>query len=547
MNLFNKSKCTILKGISIMNKNCFIILFLTLLLLDNFSSSPTYETKMGPSSYPFITMFNNTGSSGTPSSITLGNLIILGDGTNAVKIAASTSSGLIVWPTGSNPAILGLNSTGEIVTTVVTQLGSVGNNEILCPAVGNIQMLTTNNQNIDLSANGTGNINIKSGSINPVTGNNVLLSVDQSGNINTTDNTVAFLFGNTSTGNYITLDNSSGNAGINLNTSNVNQNITFNSGSGNIVLENSNIVAPISPYTIAMLGINSSNQVITLSPTSPGFFGNLTATGAVSLGTINSGTNVGNQFLLPTSGNVSLSAMGTGNIIFTSDTGNIQLLSSGITAPASGAPYVVLALDNNHNVITSNANDIFLFGSEGLDKNYIIVDNSGSTGITVNGILSLENSGFTKPATGYTAVLTVNSSGQVGITVSSEKYKSDIKSLDINDADFDKLEPVSYIYRRNESVKNPKREFGLIAEKLAKISSLADNVIYGEDGTPLSIDYNGVNIALIGQFIKFRKNTHTHFEQITTKLEKLEQELAFKNDKIVNLENKINYLLAQLQ
>lgn len=295
-----------------MNKK---ILYIALLLSGKDAlSSQAITTSLRPASgNAFITMVNSNGST-TQSSVTFGNKVYLGDGTNPITITPNSNIAYqIAWPTSGNVNILGINSKGEIITTPVYQLGESGNNEITCYPGQDIAIKTINNENIKLNANGSGSLNFVANNINTITaGSSNLLALDINNNLITTDNAEIYYIGEPEAGNYIALDNT-GNTGITMNTDALGGPITLNAGtSSNIILFSNNITTPST--NSFLLGINSSNEIITFNNSFHLFCGDLTATGSISLGNYSQINNTGNLIAVPQSGNILLEA-GTGNNI----------------------------------------------------------------------------------------------------------------------------------------------------------------------------------------------------------------------------------------
>lgn len=522
-----------------MNKK---ILYIALLLSGkNALSSQAVTTSLRPTSgNAFITMVNSNGSA-TASSVTFGNKVYLGDGTNPITIIANENSSYqIAWPTSGNVNVLGINSNGELITTPVYQLGISANNEITCYPGQDIEIKTTNNENIKFNANGSGNINFVAENLNTISaGSSYALALDINNNLITTDKAEIYYIGEPEAGNYIAIDNT-GSTGITMNTSALGGPITLNAGtSSNIILFSNNITTPST--NAFLLGINSSNEVITLNDSFPIFCGDLTATGKISLGNYSQINNTGNLIAVPQSGNILLEA-GTGNNIELNAAGTnstIKLLGTGITAPTSGNPYVALTIDNNNNIVTSNENFIYIFGNiTGSNKSFVKIDNELNTGITLNGIVLLKNGGYTLPASNNTAALTINSTGEIGILVSSKRYKENIHNLVIARESFNKLQPCTYNY-----INNNKEEIGLIAEEVWEIKNGLENIVtIGEDGLPLTVNYNALAVVVADQLIKDREINTKNIEKILEYITELRNHIQKVEKKNSQLENQIKEL-----
>jgi hypothetical protein len=93
----------------------------------------------------------------------------------------------------------------------------------------------------------------------------------------------------------------------------------------------------------------------------------------------------------------------------------------------------------------------------------------------------------------------VDSSGQLGTTSSSRRFKRDIRPLGRRAAAaLMKLRPVSFRYKRGFTGGGPDPlQFGLIAEEVAK--RFPNLVVYGRDGRPSAIAYQELPALLLAQ------------------------------------------------
>lgn len=148
----------------------------------------------------------------------------------------------------------------------------------------------------------------------------------------------------------------------------------------------------------------------------------------------------------------------------------------------------------------------------GTESNNIIIGNAGIIGDNnIIRIGSFGNSASSTPNTACfvdgisgvtvtgTAVL-VSASGQLGIAISSERYKENIRDLgDTSKAIFD-LRPVSFTYKADE-----KKEVrhGLIAEEVEKTFPYL--VAYNKEGIPESVQYHELAVLLLNEVQKLKK------------------------------------------
>jgi trimeric autotransporter adhesin len=96
----------------------------------------------------------------------------------------------------------------------------------------------------------------------------------------------------------------------------------------------------------------------------------------------------------------------------------------------------------------------------------------------------------------------INSSGKLGVILSSRRFKKDIKPMDEASEAILSLKPVTFHYKTD---KQETPQFGLIAEEVAKVNQ--DLVVRDKDGEPLSVRYDQLNAMLLNEFLKeHRKN-----------------------------------------
>ena len=93
----------------------------------------------------------------------------------------------------------------------------------------------------------------------------------------------------------------------------------------------------------------------------------------------------------------------------------------------------------------------------------------------------------------------VNSSGQLGSVLSSERFKEAIRPMDKVSEAILSLQPVTFRYKQ-ELDPNGVPQFGLIAEQVDKVNP--DLVVRGEDGKVTTVRYEAVNAMLLNEFLK---------------------------------------------
>lgn len=104
---------------------------------------------------------------------------------------------------------------------------------------------------------------------------------------------------------------------------------------------------------------------------------------------------------------------------------------------------------------------------------------------------------FAVPVAGTGVV--VDSDGELGVAVSSQRFKDEIKPMDNASEAILALKPVTFRYKHEI---DPKRipQFGLVAEEVAKVNP--DLVACDAKGEPYTVRYDAVNAMLLNEFIK---------------------------------------------
>ena len=130
------------------------------------------------------------------------------------------------------------------------------------------------------------------------------------------------------------------------------------------------------------------------------------------------------------------------------------------------------------------------------ESNTIRIGNETQTNTFIAGI-----SGATVP-TGV-AVL-IDSTGHLGTTTSSARFKDAIRPMDTESETIFALKPVTFRYKHElDPAGIP--QFGLVAEEVEKANP--DLVARDEQGKPYSVRYEAVNAMLLNEFLKeHRKN-----------------------------------------
>ena len=208
-----------------------------------------------------------------------------------------------------------------------------------------------------------------------------------------------------------------------------------------------------------------------------------------------------------------------------------QATSTGISSVAIG--YQAFAGGTNAVVINGLSNSAtgtasFAAGTKAAaaaNGSFVWADGSG-TGLTssvVNSFNVLATGGvFMQGINGAnvgasSSPVLVSSSGQLGVTVSSARYKDNIKPMpDVYSSDVLKLQPATFNYKTSPGIEN----FGLIAEQVHEL--LPQLVVYNDRGEPETVKYHELSILLLNELKKDRARINNLYNYITILQEALE-------------------------
>ena len=126
----------------------------------------------------------------------------------------------------------------------------------------------------------------------------------------------------------------------------------------------------------------------------------------------------------------------------------------------------------------------------------------------------------------------VNSAGKLGTTVSSRRFKDDIKPMDKTSEAILALKPVTFRYKKDFDPTGI-AQFGLVAEDVEKVNP--DLVVRDKEGKPYSVRYDQVNAMLLNEFLKEHRKVQDQQEEI----EALKAELREQRDLIQKVSAKI--------
>lgn len=254
-------------------------------------------------------------------------------------------------------------------------------------------------------------------------------------------------------------------------------------------------------------GVHSGNLVLSTDP-STSTTGNIMKGSSRFMhntGTSNTfvGVNAGN---FTTSGTGQNSAFGVNALIAnTTGNNNVAYGYNSLSSCTTGSNNIAIGSGSGV-TLTTGSNNIYLAANA----------STASEGGTIRiGTPSLHTSCFIQSigvvtlSLSATAVLIDTSTGKLGILVSSEKFKRNIKDMDNVSANILKLRPVTFTYKDDEF---NTEQFGLIAEEVNKIFPAI--ITKDENGEPKTVQYHVLPVLLLNEMKKQQQKINQQDEMI---------------------------------
>ena len=177
---------------------------------------------------------------------------------------------------------------------------------------------------------------------------------------------------------------------------------------------------------------------------------------------------------------------------------NVALGQNALFNMTSGASNIALGYQAGYQ-LTSGNNNIYI-GNQGQanDAGVIRIGSANSQGSSyaqgstyIAGIVNTNVSG--------SAVL-INSSGQLGIATSSERFKQDIADMGTASDALMLLRPVTFRYKQPLEDGTRPLQYGLVGEEVAKV--YPELVVYDQDGQVHSLQYHELPALLLNELQK---------------------------------------------
>ena len=228
-------------------------------------------------------------------------------------------------------------------------------------------------------------------------------------------------------------------------------------------------------------------------------------------------TATGSAALFPNTTGNGNTATG-GGALFPNTTGSVNTAigEGALNSNTTGSNNIALGSEAGTNLTTGNNNiDIGNPGRPGESGNIRIGTRQTKTFIA--GI-----SGATVP--GGVGVI-VDTNGQLGTVVSSERFKTEAKPMDKASEAILALKPVTFHYKKDLDPEGIP-QFGLVAEQVEKVNP--DLVVRDAEGKVYSVRYDAVNAMLLNEFLKEHQTVQELKKQVaerTAGLQKVSAQL----------------------
>jgi hypothetical protein len=248
----------------------------------------------------------------------------------------------------------------------------------------------------------------------------------------------------------------------------------------------------------------------------------------------------GNTVLFNNTTGSNNTANGEGALVSNSTgNGNTATGFEALTFNTTGNNNIALGFGAGTNLTTGDRNiDI---GNEGVagEASTIRIGDSNQSATFIAGIAGATVTG--------SAVFIDITTGQLGLTSSSERFKDGIESMGKASEALLSLRPVTFHYKKNIDPKGAP-QFGLVAEDVEKVNP--DLVVRDAQGKVFTVRYEAVNAMLLNEFLKEHRKVEeqeTNMMQLKATVAKEEVTAAQQQKEIKALTTALKEQASQIQ
>jgi Chaperone of endosialidase len=251
---------------------------------------------------------------------------------------------------------------------------------------------------------------------------------------------------------------------------------------------------------------------------------------ALNVNTTSGNTAVGFQAARSNTSGLRNTAVGFQALFNNTTSGNNTAYGYRALANTTGTNNIALGFNAGLNInIGSNNIDIGNPGAVFGESSTIRIGSASQSRTFIAGIRGVV------PPVGVLLPVVIDLNGQLGNTVSSRRFKKEIKAMDNASEAIHALKPVTFHYK-SDTTSTP--QFGLIAEEVAAVNP--DLVVRDENGAIYTVRYEAVNAMLLNEFLK----EHRKVEQLT---KDFETKLAQQQKQIEALTAGLQKVSAQVE
>jgi hypothetical protein len=128
----------------------------------------------------------------------------------------------------------------------------------------------------------------------------------------------------------------------------------------------------------------------------------------------------------------------------------------------------------------------------------------------------------------------VNSSGQLGTTTSSARFKDDIQDMSDSTSALMRLRPVRFRYKKDIDPSGLE-QYGLVAEEVAKVYPTL--VVYDDNGKPQTVRYHFVNAMLLNEVQKQARQIETQKAQLAQQAREMKAQMDALTVRLMQIES----------
>lgn len=224
---------------------------------------------------------------------------------------------------------------------------------------------------------------------------------------------------------------------------------------------------------------------------------------------------------------------------------NVACGSFALNEITTGGNNTALGYSAGSNIMTGGGN-IDIANQGVTDESNVIRIGTNQTSTFVAGIFG--------SVVGVGVPVVVDANGQLGVLVSSARFKEEIKPMDKASEAILGLKPVTFRYKSALDAGGTK-QFGLVAEEVEKVDPAL--VVRDEHGKAYTVRYEAVNAMLLNEFLKQHRRVEEQadrareqnatIDQLKSTIAQQAKDIATLNDNLRKQASQIEKVSAQIE